>query len=225
MRPYYEEDGITLYLGDCREQTAWLDADVLVTDPPYGLAWDLPAYKGGKAHGGIQGDLNPSARDGVLSLWGDRPAVVFGSPVAPLPTGVRQTLVWAKPPDTGIFGVVGGWRRDWEAIYLLGRWQRQPAQRSSVLRSAAPSLVGLVATRYPKDRGTGHPHTKPLDVMEALIASCPPGLIADPFAGSGSTLLAARSQGRRAIGVEVEERYCEVIASRLAQGDLFGGAA
>jgi site-specific DNA-methyltransferase (adenine-specific) len=215
---------VTLWLGDCREVTEWLAADVLVTDPPYGRAWKQGTIRGhgspGRGHHagheGIAGDENTGLRDWVLSAWGDRSAIVFGDlTLAPAP-GTRQTLIFGKPSNAGLRGAMGGFRRDAEAVYLVGPWPSGLGGRSSIL------ITG--ATKYgsggPSDR-YGHPHAKPVDVMEQLIAACPPGTIADPFAGSGSTLVAARNAGRRAIGVELEERYCEMAARRLAQGTLW----
>src|SRR5699024_1316216 len=102
MEPYYQVDAVTLYHGDCREIETWEAAQVLVTDPPYGIGWKISDYNGGRRHDGIVNDESTEARDYVLGQWGSvKPAVVFGSPLLPPPRGARQTLVWRKPPDAG----------------------------------------------------------------------------------------------------------------------------
>jgi site-specific DNA-methyltransferase (adenine-specific) len=181
---------------------------VLITDPPYGIAWKKGNNKRAKskAHGGILNDGDTSVRDAVLDLWGDRPAAIFGSWRAPSPEGVRQTLVWRKPVDAGVVGSVTGFRNDTELVYLTGKWPKRNAERSSVLTTD----VGMHSYL------NGHPHAKPVPVMAALVEATS-GVVADPFAGSGSTLVAARLMGRRAIGVELDEAYCELIAKRLSQ--------
>lgn len=215
MTPYYEKDGIILYLGDCREVTAWLEADVLVTDPPYGMAYVSNRRQDGPS-APIQGDQAADLRDAVLGAWGGRPALMFGTWRVPRPTSARHLLVWDKGDNPGTGDLTMPWGNSSEEVYVLGRgWQGQ--RGTNVLRF--PTLSHQSAVR------PDHPTPKPVALLESLIAKCPPGVIADPFAGSGSTLLAARAQGRRCIGVEVEERYCELIAGRLAQGDLFGGVA
>lgn len=215
MSVYYQDELVTLHHGDCREVAEWLDADVLVTDPPYGMAYVSNFSKYG-ATAPIAGDADPALRDDVLAMWGDRPALVFGTWRVPRPTTSRHLLVWDKGESPGMGNLALPWGPSHEEVYVLGDGFRG-ARGPSVLR------VRTLASQ--SEKRPDHPTPKPVSLIEQLIEKCPPGVIADPFAGSGSTLLAARLAGRQAIGVEVEERYCAVIAARLAQGDLFGGAA
>jgi site-specific DNA-methyltransferase (adenine-specific) len=162
----------------------------------------------------IEGDKTTAVRDEALELWGKRPAVMFGDLKLVRPAGTAMTLIYRKPPDSGTHGALGGFRHDVEAVYLIGKWAAALGGRSSVIESGARMVGGQLgmAGRY------GHPHAKPVDVMEQLIEACPPpSVIADPFAGSGSTLVAARNLGRKAVGVELKERYCELAARRLSQ--------
>ena len=216
--PYYRDAMITLYLGDMREITAWTEADVLVTDPPYGRRWHQGRARSGRndvddSYLRIAGDRDTTTRDAALALFGDRHTIMFGDLMLPPPARTRQVLVYRKGEGSGNKGTYAGFRRDVEAVYLVGPWQVGLHGRTSVIASNALAHAG----RYGVTGRHRHPHAKPEDVMEALIGVCPEGTIADPFAGSGSTLIAARHRGRAAIGVEIDERWCEQAARRLSQ--------
>lgn len=223
--PYYRDDQVTLYLGDCREVPEWLSADVLVTDPPYGMAYVSNFRTASAKAAPIAGDEDPDLRDAVLSQWpASRPAVVFGTWRVPPPPGEVQRLVWWKRnAGPGMGNLAMPWGTAHEEVYILGAgWDRTKAGVRRVGSVVTTDAVmggsdGLVA-RYE------HPTAKPVALLESLIAACPPGVVADPFAGSGTTLVAARNLGRMAIGVELDEAYCEVIAKRLAQDCLPLGA-
>lgn len=226
--PYYADDLVTLWHGDCREVTEWLEADVLVTDPPYGMAYESHAAKNysTRARSGgliitVSGDESTSVRDAILDMWGaDRPALVFGTWRVYKPVGVQNTIVWDKGESPGMGHLDMPWGNSHEEVYVLGPigteggWQRGPKRGPSVIR------VNGLSSQHP-DRN-GHPTPKPVGLMERLILRCPPGAVADPCAGSGATLVAAKNLGRRGFGVEMDERHCEVIAKRLCQDTLFG---
>lgn len=210
VEPYYVDEHVQLYQGDCREIDAWLSADVLVTDPPYGMS--LRSRWGGDfADLEIAGDRDVSVRNAALSAWGQKPALVFGRWSVPRPTATRALLIWDKGEHTGMGDLNLPWKPDFEEIYVLGKGFTGK-RGSSILRHLAPPPA--------KSQGRHHPTEKPLSVLTTLLGKCPDGVVADPFAGSGSTLVAAKILGRRAIGVELEEKYCEVAARRLMQDTL-----
>jgi DNA modification methylase len=217
MTIYYADDRVTLHHGDCLEIDAWLGADVLVTDPPYGIAYqssmnrDQRNTKPGRP---VIGDMTTDARDAALDMWGNRAALIFGRWDVPRPKAAHTRLIWDKGNSPGMGDLKIPWGRSDEEIYVLGSGFAG-VREGSVLR------VQMLNSR---DRERpNHPTPKPVPLMERLIWKCH-GIITDPFAGSGSTLIAARNLGRSAIGVEIEERYCEIIAKRLDHMCLDFGA-
>ena len=213
--PYYQDERVTLYHGDCLELAdLWTCADVLVTDPPYGMDYTSNRVKG-RGSQRVVGDGTTDARDRVLSAWGERPAVVFGRWSIPRPARTRARLIWSKGANCGMGDITFPWGNSDEEIYVLGGGFH--GKRSANV---------LVCPTPPVNDRDPHPTPKPVALMQALISKCPPGIIADPFAGSGSTGVAAKALGRKAILVELDERYCEIAARRLAQDVLdFGDGA
>lgn len=201
--PYYQDELVTLYHDDCLENRKWLDADVLMTDPPFGMAY----RSGRRKQDAIVGDRTIDVRDRALELWGDRPAAVFGTWKQQRPARVRQLIVWDKRGGAGFSGDLNmPWADITEEVYILG---------SGWTGSRRPAIYSIPT--LPSQNRPDHPTPKPVRIMAELIECAPAGVIADPFAGSGPTLIAAREAGRRAVGVEIEERYCELIAKRLSQ--------
>lgn len=201
MKPYYQDDFATIYHGDCREIVPTVAADVLVTDPPYGMGY-LSGWNSATTN--IVGDGSVESRDVILGLWGDRPALVFGRWDCPHPKDARMVLTWDKGDWPGMGDLSLPWGPSTEEIYVLGAGF-VGTRRGSVVRFdriVGPSL---------------HPTEKPVLLLAYLLSACPPGVALDPFMGSGTTLRAAKDLGRKSIGIEIEERYCEIAAKRLSQ--------
>jgi site-specific DNA-methyltransferase (adenine-specific) len=204
VTPYYQDALVTIYHGDCREWTG--GADAVVSDPPYGMAWDnrITGGRNGSNPGGrtrlydrpIHGDEGPFDPAPWLSyseviLWG---ANHYGQR---LPVGT--TLVWIKKVDTAFQTFLSdaeiAWEKGGHGVYCY----RDTAYRAEKA-----------------GQSTAHPTQKPVGLMRWCIERTT-GVILDPFMGSGTTLVAAKSLGRRSIGIEIEERYCEIAAVRCSQ--------
>lgn len=247
--PYYADDWCTIYHGDCREAgLAALEADVVITDPPYGTGLyttDTAAFAGF-----------------LLGSWVERfrSVAVFGYPEILVQWCVDGAVVpseWVTwwPTNAACRGVnFHGLRRESECVGVFGECSGLYELRQ--LRTSVSS-ARLVAASYSADKDRGdshgdpgtrrfgdvwtdaapglafnssarlHPNEKSLAVLSRLVEALtgPGETVLDPFMGSGTTLRAAKL-GRKAIGVEIEERFCEIAAKRLAQEVLdFGGVA
>ena len=210
MTPYYADDLVTIYHGDCR---AWMpEADVIVTDPPYGInATDRPHASGG----------------GTVLTWdSEYPHVVINGLAAKVPViafGAAQMMArelgaFTPKPRVAI----------WAPRFRLGMSAKDGlAYRFTPIYLWAIKSAETIRDVFDEPTMGGnwwnHPATKPVRLM-AQLAALTTGTILDPFMGSGSTLVAAKSLGRRAIGIEIEERYCEIAANRCRQEVLGLGA-
>jgi len=201
IKPYYEHAGITIYHGDCREILPELPmVDLVLTDPPYGIGSLMVGGKNTGHWGGLSSG-NPwdmEVPDLTATIEAGRDVIVWGGNYFELPPS-RGVLAWRKlnaVPTQSDFELA------WTTL-------DQPAKLFSF-----PS--GGAIKRH------GHPTEKPLQVMSWCLSFAPNAqTILDPFMGSGTTLVAAKMRNLQAIGVEIEEKYCEIAALRLAQDNLF----
>lgn len=217
--PYYQRDGVSLYLGDCIEHK--ISCDLIVTDPPYGQE-----FKSGKSDlwGPIIGDDD---RDGTQSrlavalkgLRRGRHVYIFGRPdLSALPLCGITELVWDKEM-IGMGDLTSPWGPQHEVItfanYEISKANREKGYGNLAARLRKGSVVRCL--RPNSEAVKNHPTEKPTDILRQFIESSSVigETVYDPFAGSGSTLVAAVMEGRKAVGVEIEERYCETAARRL----------
>jgi DNA modification methylase len=235
--PYYECEGLSLYRADCLAILPTLDAgsvDAIVTDPPYGTKVDGDGYgrrQKWNANQQIVGDedlslLSRSLPEMRRILLPNAWAVLFCSPKRRDDVGavcresglrIRDEIVWDKKAP----GLGGGLRYQHESILLCSFGE--PSGRCE--------LPSILAEWVPKGqhghREQHHVHEKPLGVVSRLIryVAAEDALIVDPFTGSGTTLVAAMKTGRRAIGIEIDERYCAIAARRCeaARTPFFDG--
>ena len=196
MKPYYEHAGITIYQGDCRlVVNGGSVGDVVLTDPPYGHGkrWTGGGYFQRPLYAGVR-EWDAEAFDSgeLLRLIGGKPSVVWGGNYFSLPPS-RCWLSWEK---TSRMPTMADFELAWTSL-------DRPAK-------------AFVEDRNP-DGDREHPTQKPLSLMSWCLGFLPEGVVFDPFMGSGTTLVAAKNLGRKAVGIEIEERYCEIAAKRLAQ--------
>ena len=246
--PWLDLGDVQLYHGDCREILPALnlpESTLTVTDPPYGdtsLTWDR--WVEGWA------DLLPGRQAwvfGSLRMWLDKARDEFGA------WKLAQDIVWEKHNGSGSTNdrfrrvhehALHFYRGEWGDLHhemprmteIRKRANRRKATpphwgefREGTFQSEddAPRLMRSVQFVRSEHGRAVHPTQKPVGILTPLIEYSSPagGLVLDPFAGSGSTLVAARMCGRRAVGIEGRVDYLERAAERLAQGGLFAGGA
>jgi site-specific DNA-methyltransferase (adenine-specific) len=239
VTPYYDHAGITIYCGDCRDVLPGVEGDALITDPPWtasdsrfevrGAGRAAPSRPSYSLRYGDIGMCEPDVIATAMSRVAGDCLILVGyrelASIANLCVPLRGIFVWHKanaalpqryPAKLDTSFIVWGGRKS--SLYGRQVWP------STVFSFPLPT-AGCVSTRERVTIGwngpAAHPAQGPLALYKTLIAPLAGQVILDPFMGSGTTLRAAKDLGCRAIGIEIEERYCEIAAKRLAQDVLF----
>lgn len=245
LTPYFDDGAVTLYHGDCRELLAVLDLDhvgVVVADPPYGetsLGWD-------RWPGGWVGSVAKATRRSCsLWCFGSlRMFLRHGAEFETVGWQLAQDVVWRKHTGSGFAAdrfkrvhehVVQWYRGPWGEVHKsVPRVARTGPHKGAVRPVEKSAHLGDITRQPWVDDGTRlmqsvidamslrgraiHPTQKPLGIIDPLLrfSLAPGGCVLDPFAGSCSTLVAAREAGYRAIGIEADPAMCEKAAQRLS---------
>lgn len=195
MKPYYQHGGITIYHGDCREVLPELSkVDLVLTDPPYAVdglyGWNFDVSW---------------IPDFICSISANKCVTPGITNICRWPQP-RWILAWIKSNSMGpncLSGPKTVSRNCWEPILWYGGYPLWSPTRDII---HSPIVV----------QPHGHPCPKPLPLFKSL-ARMAAGMILDPFMGSGTTLRAAKDLDLPAVGIEIEEKYCEIAAKRLSQ--------
>jgi site-specific DNA-methyltransferase (adenine-specific) len=233
LRPFYEDGAVTLYLGDCLSILPQLGAvDHVITDPPYEEEAHTDMRRTMRAIRAKTNDVIPFAaiddltRSAValevnrlcagwaLLFCQVEASSAWRTVAREAGASYRRTMVWVKPDSSPQFNGQG----PAQGYECISAWWCG----TGTARWNAGGKRGVYEHCCNVGRHGGHPTEKPLPLMSTLIADFTDvgDLILDPFAGSGTTGVAAKRLGRRAILIEREEKYCEVAAKRLLQGAL-----
>lgn len=210
-KPYYQDEAVTIYHGDCLEIMPHLPpVDAVVTDPPYGISYRSGRSKETREHEcSIVGDEDTRLRDAVLDRYAKTlPTACFATIRCTPPFRPKGVLIWDKGPASGMGDFAFPWKPSFEVCWVWGSgWFG--SRDGAVLRGGSEPNSSA--------QGRAHPHQKPVWLLASIIKKAPGSVVLDPFMGSGTTLRAAKDLGRKAIGIEIEEKYCEIAAKRMAQ--------
>ena len=218
-KPYYSESGITIYHGDCREILPNLDpVDLVLTDPPYGINGGRGSNSKQRSMGEYEGAFS-SDKDTPLYIQECVVPVIKDclklSAAVIITPGNKNFCLYPQPDSFGCIWNpqgTGGQRWGWTDSQPIFYYGTSPLQG---IRLEPCSFH----VKKNDDCDNGHPCPKPYTLWKKILLK---GLqdrqaVLDPFMGSGTTLRAAKDLGRKAIGIEIEEKYCEIAAKRLRQ--------
>lgn len=214
MKPYYEHGGITIYHGDCRDVLPHISADVVLTDPPYGIEGSSGTINKARAKGKYQSDFTDDRAYIDQVVVPIIQILVSTVPCVVLTPGNKNFDLYPRCDSFGTFfqpAAIG--------LQTFGNLDAQPILyygKNALGRNMGVPCSYRLTEPPPKSI---HPCAKPFRAWRALLSNiAQPGMmILDPFMGIGTTLRAAKDLGMRAIGIELDERYCETAARRLSQ--------
>lgn len=229
MKPYYEEKGITIYHGDCRDILPHLPkVDLVLTDPPYGIDFHSPRPNDERKKDKIANDgldaylaMLPEMYAAFANILKDggcccccccgggaTPSLAYAWIEVPKHLSLENVCIW----DKGFVGMGWRYRFQWDAVIIATKGERKTWNGGN-------SRSNILEFQKVIPKNGEHPTPKPESLMRQLIEdnSNIGDIVIDPFCGAGTTLRAAKDLGRKAIGIEIEEKYCEIAVKRLQQ--------